>query len=119
MFDFGNNLRKIRKEMKINQKTLANRIGISISMISRYENGEIYPPFETLIALSRIMNVSLDELCGTQTKGTNALYGLTDNQADIIKKLTTEFRNHNIAVRKNITQEQYELIGQIVVELSK
>lgn len=119
MFNFGNNLKTLRKEMKIKQSTLARRIGISDSMISRYENGEIYPPFETLLALARILNVSLDELCGIQSKGTASLYGLSDEQIAIIQDLSAEFRKHNNDIRKKLTLQQYELVGKIIAEFTK
>lgn len=119
MFNFGDNLKKLRKEKNMSQKTLAMRVSVSESMICRYEKGEIYPPFETLLSLSRILNISLDELCGTQTKGTVSTYNLSEEQSKIIQKLITAFRNHNISVKKNLSTEQYELLGQIVAEFSK
>jgi len=119
MFDFGDNLKTLRKNKKMSQKVLATKVNVSESMICRYEKGEIYPPFEVLRSLSGILNVSLDELCGTQSKGTNSLYGLTDEQAILIQNLTVAFRNHNITTKKAITTEQCLLLGQIVVEFSK
>lgn len=119
MFDFGDNLKKLRKNKNLSQKMLAAKVNVSESMICRYEKGEIYPPFEVLRSLSGILNVSLDELCGTQAKGTNSLYGLTNEQATIIKNLTLAFRNHNTTTKKLLTDEQYSLLGQIVAEFSK
>lgn len=119
MFDFGAKLKNLRKEKKMSQKALAAKVNVSESMICRYEKGEIYPPFETLRALSGILNISLDELCGTQARGTSSLYGLTEEQIKIVQNLTAAFRNHNIAIKKNLSAEQYELIGQIVAEFSK
>jgi len=119
MFDFGENLKILRKSKKLSQKALAAKVSVSESMICRYEKGEIYPPFEVLRSLSGVLNISLDELCGTQSKGTNSLYGLTDEQAKLIQNLTVAFRNQNLAVKKVITPEQYLLLGQIVAEFSK
>lgn len=119
MFDFGVNLRELRKKKNMSQKALASKVNVSESMICRYEKSEIYPPFEVLRSLSGILNVSLDELCGTQTKGTNSLYGLTDAQATLVQNLTLAFRNQNIATKKTMTFEQYLLLGQIIEEFSK
>lgn len=119
MFDFGDNLRILRKNKKLSQKMLAAKVNVSESMICRYEKGEIYPPFEVLRSLSVVLNVSLDELCGTQSKGTISLYGLTDEQSTLIQNLATVFRNHNTTIKKAITPEEYLLLGQIVAEFSK
>lgn len=119
MFDFGENLRLLRKNKNMSQKILATKVNVSESMICRYEKGEIYPPFEVLRSLSGILNVSLDELCGTQLNGTISLYALTDDQATLIQNLVIAFRNHNIAIKRSITPEQYLLLGQIVAEFSK
>lgn len=119
MFDFGDKLKTLRKNKNMSQKALATKVNVSESMICRYEKGEIYPQFEVLRSLSGILNVSLDELCGTQSKGTNSLYGLTDEQATIIQNLTIAFRNHNTTMKKSLTDEQYSLLGQIVAEFSK
>lgn len=119
MFDFGDNLKKLRKEKKMSQKVLAAKVNVSESMICRYEKGEIYPQFETLHALSGILNVSLDELCGTQTRGTISVYNLSGEQIEIVQNLVKVFKNQNVSVKKNLSVEDYELLGHIVVELTK
>lgn len=116
MFDFGENLRQLRKEKNMTQKTLAIKVSVSESMICRYEKGEIYPPFETLRALSGILNISLDELCGTQTRETVSTYNLSKDQIKIVQNLIKTFRNHNVATNKSLSTEQYMLLGEIVAE---
>lgn len=119
MYDFGLTLKKYRNAKKLTMKTLSGKIGVTEGTISRYENNLISPTLETLRALSGILGVSLDELCGTETRGTASLYGLTDEQAAITKDLITAFRNHNEAFKKQITSEHYELLGKITAEFSK
>jgi len=60
------NLRKIRKEHGMTMKHLAERIGVSESAISQYENGKRQPGYETLIELSRIFDVSTDYILGIE-----------------------------------------------------
>ena len=119
MYDFGLTLKSYRTAKHLTQTNLAKKLNISVSMISRYEKNEVYPPFETLRSLSGILGVSLDELCGTETRETTSLYGLSEEQASIVKSLIEEFRNHNEAFKKGTTPEQLELLGKIVVEFSK
>ncbi len=62
------NLRKIRKEYGMTMKDLADKIGVSESAISQYENGKREPGYETLIKLACLFNVSADYLLGIEEK---------------------------------------------------
>ncbi len=64
--EFGEQLKKIRKEQKITQEGLAERLGVSRQAVSKWENGEGYPETEKLLRLSRELSISLDELLGNQ-----------------------------------------------------
>jgi len=55
-------LRKIRKEKNMTQEQIAGMIHVSRQTISNWENGKSYPDIESLILLSDIYKVSLDEL---------------------------------------------------------
>ena len=119
MYDFGLTVKKYRTARNMTLKALASKIKVKESTISRYEKNEVFPSFETLRSLSSALNVSTDELCGTEIRETASLYGLTEDQSTIIKNLIEEFRNHNEAFKKGTTPEQLELLGKIVVEFSK
>jgi len=64
MFDFGTNLKHIRKNHGITQKHLANGIGASERGIQQYELGERKPNYEMLIALADYFDISIDYLVG-------------------------------------------------------
>ena len=55
-------LQKIRKENNITQEGLADRLNVSRQAVSKWESGTAYPDTEKLIQISKIFNVSLDEL---------------------------------------------------------
>jgi len=78
MFNFGENLKNLRKAKKLSQKQLGDRVGVSESIVSRYESGEVSPPIDTLCKMAKELNVSLDEFCGIQTPGTTSLFGLKE-----------------------------------------
>lgn len=61
----GNNITKFRKEKKLTQEELANLINVSPKTISSYENNRNLPNIETLILLSEVLEVSIDEIIGT------------------------------------------------------
>ena len=50
------------KDTSTDQKTLAQRCGVSAGLISQYIKGRTKPSFETLVVLSRETGVSLAEL---------------------------------------------------------
>ena len=59
---FGSNLRYYREERGLTQKQLADKVGYTEKSVSKWENGGGMPTMETLLQLSALFNVSLDEL---------------------------------------------------------
>lgn len=59
---FCDKLQKIRKENNITQEGLADKLNVSRQAVSKWESGQAYPDTEKLIQISKIFNVSLDEL---------------------------------------------------------
>lgn len=57
-------LRRIRKETNINQQELASLCNTKQSSVSKWERGELEPNLDTLILLSSIFHISIDELVG-------------------------------------------------------
>ena len=51
------NIEKYRREKKISQKELADAIGVSVSIISRYESGSISPPLKRLNAIADYLGI--------------------------------------------------------------
>jgi transcriptional regulator with XRE-family HTH domain len=60
--NFGEFLRKTRKEVGLNQKVFANKTGISQSNYARLERGNGCIRIEKLQKISRALNISLSEL---------------------------------------------------------
>ena len=59
---FGENLRAIRRKKNISQEELAERLNVSRQAVSRWEQNNGYPEMEKMIALSKLLNVTLDNL---------------------------------------------------------
>ena len=57
-------LKEIRTRYGVSQKTIADILGCSVTVYSRYETGARQPPLETLIALADYSKISMDELVG-------------------------------------------------------
>ena len=63
---FAENLKRIRKEKHLSQEELAEWLDISRQAVSKWEQGMGYPEAETLLLLSRKLNLSLDELMSSE-----------------------------------------------------
>lgn len=58
--DIGLKIKKFREQQKISQEELASKIFVSRQTISNWETNKSCPDVKSLIALSNIFNVSLD-----------------------------------------------------------
>ncbi|MBA2874546.1 helix-turn-helix domain-containing protein [Thermaerobacillus caldiproteolyticus] len=63
----GEQLKYLRKQQNWTQEELAQRLNISRSQISKWENGELLPDVQSLEKLSNLYGVSIDFLIGRQT----------------------------------------------------
>lgn len=58
------NLKKLRIHKGLSQKAVADGVGCSPTVYSRYENGERQPSIDMLISLSKFFGVSVDCIIG-------------------------------------------------------
>ena len=59
---FKDKLKQYRTENNISQEDLANKLFISRTLISKWENGVIYPSYSNMEKLAEIMGVSIEYL---------------------------------------------------------
>lgn len=83
-------LTELRKHFSLSQEALAEKVGVSRQAISKWERGEASPDTDNLLSLSKIYNVSLDDLLGEKTS------------EEIISALSKK----ETAVNENITEEE-------------
>ena len=60
--DLGKRIRKYRNERSMSQDVLAEKIFVSRQTISNWENDKSYPDVNSLVLLSEVFDVSLDQL---------------------------------------------------------
>ena len=60
----GVHLKRIRKERHLSQEQVAQRLNISRQAISRWENDLAMPDIDNLVVLSKLYEVSIEELLG-------------------------------------------------------
>lgn len=59
---FPEKLKSLRLKHKLTQTELGEKLYVSRSTISNYEKGEFEPNFQTLIEISKLFNIPIDEL---------------------------------------------------------
>ena len=59
---FGERLKAYRLKNHLSQMELAEKIGSSTSSISHLENGTHSPSLETLLRLSQVLNIGIDDI---------------------------------------------------------
>jgi len=62
---FGDNLKIIRKNNKMSQEELAQRVNVSRQAVSKWENGESYPEMNNILELCKIFNCQINDLVHT------------------------------------------------------
>jgi len=60
----GQNITKLRKQLKLSQNDLGKKVGTSGDIIGRYERNEVNPSIEVASKIADILDVSLDFLLG-------------------------------------------------------
>lgn len=58
----GSNIKNLRTKTNMTQDKLAEMLGVSVPTMSLYEKGERSVPHESLVILSRVFNVTIDNL---------------------------------------------------------
>ena len=63
---------RLRTARKITQTRVAELLGVSPRVYTRWENGDAGPLFGTVVRIADILNVSLDELAGRNEPNSDA-----------------------------------------------
>ena len=66
--EIGNKIMELRKKNGLSQEELAEKIGVARQTISKWELGETSPDLNQAKELSKVFNVSLDELTNNDIK---------------------------------------------------
>ena len=59
---FGENLKIIRKNKKMSQEQLAEKVNVSRQSVSKWETGEAYPEINNILELCKIFNCKINDL---------------------------------------------------------
>ncbi len=95
MVDFGIRLKSLRNQTGLTQKQLAERLGVTKSVVSYYELQERYPSPEVLIKLAQIFHVSADYLLGIESSQVLDISDLDEDDKLLLQHTVNVLRSKN------------------------
>lgn len=99
----GQQLRAARNEAKLTQEQLADLRNVSIKHIAGIEKGQKNPSFEILLALSKVLKLSLDELI---------VSGMSEEEK-ACKQLAVSYMSCPPAVRNTLLKSTQSLASEL------
>jgi repressor LexA len=91
------NLKKYRLDRKISVKKITTYLNVARATYYNYETGRTEPDIKTLIKLSKLLNISIDDLVGNSSaEGIS----LTNKELDILAKSAEVIQDIVKKVRK-------------------
>ncbi len=57
-FKIGERIKDLRQGRNLTQSVLAQRLGVTKSVVSGYENSSAYPSYDVLLGLADVFNVA-------------------------------------------------------------
>lgn len=91
------NIRNYRKGLGLTQEQLAERLGVTLGAVSKWERGSSEPDLSYIMELAELFHVSVDALIGFSMRGTDAeteadrIEALSDRES--IWKIAEEYEN--------------------------
>lgn len=95
MVEFGERLRKLRKERNLTQQQLAELIGVKNGVISFYELGDRTPSPAVLRKLALALHVTADYLLGIERSAVVDVTGLDEQDKLVVQMLIGRLREKN------------------------
>ena len=99
-------LKQIRLERGLSQQKVAEGIGVSCVVYSRYETGARQPSMEMIAKLAEFLNVSADEIIGINKKQPDA------EESPLVAQIASKLNQLN-------DDQLYELRGYIAGKFGK
>lgn len=103
----GNNIYTLRAKADLSQEELAAKLGVSRQSVSKWETDASVPDVDKLIQLSKIFEITLDELVnGAENQ----------QQADMIRPEATQIENGSAVI--NSSFKSRKIVGAVLIGVS-
>lgn len=97
---------------------LGEQINRSKGAICSYETDAQVPPFDVVISLASVLNVSLDYLAGLDPRNVLSTNGLTQEQIEVIQLILTEF-SRSTSTSSVPSPQQIEIIQKLFLQFNR
>lgn len=95
MVDFSVRLKQLRNDKHLTQAQVAERIGVTTSMVSAYESDLKAPGLDTIIRIANLFGVTVDYLLCREDKRFIDISDLDDEEAAVICNMVEILRKKN------------------------
>ena len=102
--EFAERLKTLRKQVKLTQSQIAEKLDISQQAYASWERGVKKPTQENLVKIAQVLNVSVDYLVGN-----------SDDNSDELDNIELLFRMNS----KGMTEEEKEVFKKELIEFIK
>ena len=89
----GQRIAERRKLLGLSQEAFGEKMGVSRQAISKWESDTATPEIEKLIAMSKLFDVSIGWLLGTEESPSASSEGFTDTQIRAIEQIAHQYRS--------------------------
>lgn len=93
MILLGQKIKDLRMKNKYTQLEFAEKLGVTKSSVSAYENDSRTPSYEVLIKMADIFGVSIDSILLGEADQNLDVRGLNEEQINIIRNLIVQLRS--------------------------
>lgn len=96
IYEFGEKIREIREKKSITMRELAEKVGVSESLISQIERNKVSPAIDTLLKIVDVLNIDIEYLFNDYKKKKAIHLVKKENREKIIQKDVVYERLSNI-----------------------
>ena len=93
VYDFGMRLKELRKAAGLTQKQVAEKLGVTDSMVVKYENNNVSPPLDNVISMAVLYRTSLDYICNLDRRSHIYIDDLPEAQQKFVVNVLTSIKN--------------------------
>jgi transcriptional regulator with XRE-family HTH domain len=112
----GDRLKRLREGVKLSQKDLASKIGLTQSGVNRYENNQSEASYQTLLSYADYFDVSMDYIYGRTEKPQGELYDYRpkaiEDDADMRRFVEMCF-DPNSSINERLKQTLVDMLGEV------